>query len=175
MKSYVSILVILFLVSCNTVRVNYDYDKELDFTAYTTYGFYTELETGLNDLDTKRLLNAIESVMRNKGFKMAEEPEIYINITTQVYKGAPGNSVGVGLGGGGNNIGGGLSVGLPIGGAKLEREITFDFIDVQRDVLVWQAVSVSGYKENQTPDAKELKLQQIVEKALSKYPPKTKE
>ncbi|MGJ8659535.1 DUF4136 domain-containing protein [Cellulophaga fucicola] len=175
MKSYVSILVILFLVSCNTVRVNYDYDKELDFTAYTTYGFYTELETGLNDLDTKRLLNAIESVMRNKGFKMAEEPEIYINITTQVYKGAPGNSVGVGLGGGGNNIGGGLSVGLPIGGANLEREITFDFIDVQRDALVWQAVSVSAYKENQTPDAKELKLQQIVEKALSKYPPKTKE
>lgn len=174
MKSYVSLLLILLLVSCNTIKVNYDYDKDLDFTAYTTYGFYTDMKTGLNDLDTKRLLNAIEDVMRTKGFKLAEEPELYINVTAQVYKGAPSNSVGVGLGGGGNNIGGGLSLGLPIGGAQLDREITFDFIDVQRDVLVWQATSISGYKENQTPEAKELKLLQIVEKALSKYPPKVK-
>ncbi|APU10803.1 hypothetical protein A5M85_11085 [Cellulophaga lytica] len=174
MKNYISLLFIILLVSCNTVRVNYDYDKDLDFTAYTTYGFYRDMNTGLNDLDTKRLLNAIEDVMRTKGFKLAEEPELYINVTAQVYKGAPSNSVGVGLGGGGNNIGGGLSVGVPIGGAQLQREITFDFIDVQRDALVWQAVSVSGYKENQTPEAKELKLLQIVEKALSKYPSKVK-
>ena len=60
------------------------------------------------------------------------------------------------------------------GRIKPTRQITFDFIDVQRDALVWQAVSTSGYKENQTPDAKELKLLKIVEKALSKYPPKVK-
>jgi hypothetical protein len=105
---------------------------------------------------------------------LSEEPDMYINITSKTYQGAPKNSVGVGIGGSGRNIGGGISIGIPVGGAKLEREIVFDFIDSQRDVLVWQAKSFSGLKENLSPEARTLKLQKIVVKALSKYPPKVK-
>jgi len=174
MKSYLYLCCILFLVSCNAVKVNYDYDKDIDFTAYTTYSYYNDMETGLSDLDTKRLLDAIDSVMRTKGFKISEEPDVFINITSQTFQGQANRAVGVGLGGGGRNVGGGVSIGLPIGAPNLQREINFDFIDSQRDVLIWQAASVSSFKENLSPEARTLKLQQVVAKALSKYPPKIK-
>ncbi len=172
MKNYTYLIVIFLLVSCSAVRVNYDYDKDIDFTAYTTYGYYNDLDTGLSDLDTKRLLNATNSVLRLKGFMLSEEPDLYINITSKTSQSQPKNTVGVGVGGAGRNLGGGISIGLPIGGTNLDREIVFDFIDSQRDVLIWQAASFSTLKENLSPEHRTQKLQQIVEKALSKYPPK---
>jgi len=47
-------------------------------------------------------------------------------------------------------------------------------VDSQKDMLFWQATSKSGFNENATPVEREKKLQEIVEKTLSKYPPKRK-
>ena len=49
----------LLIISCAPIHVNYDYDKEANFGAYKTYQYYGSMETGLNELDTKRLLNGI--------------------------------------------------------------------------------------------------------------------
>jgi hypothetical protein len=77
----------------------------------------------------------------------------------------------VGVGGTGGNVGGGVSIGLPLNRNNLEREIIFDLIDSQKDVLFWQAVSNSDYSENATPLNREKVLQQVVQKVFSKYPP----
>ena len=50
------LLMYLLLVSCNAIRVNYDYDKETDFSSYTTYNYYADMDTGLSELDTKTLV-----------------------------------------------------------------------------------------------------------------------
>src|SRR5690606_28845524 len=78
MKTIVPILLVLFLSSCNAVKVNYDYDKETDFSSYTTYSYYPDMETGLSALDVGRLTKAIDSTMRGKGILLSEEPEFYI-------------------------------------------------------------------------------------------------
>ena len=165
------IILVLFFVSCAS-HVSYDYDKETDFSNYTTYNYYPEMETGLSELDTNRLLKAIDSTMLVKGFLLSEEPEFFINIISSSITNPSGNTVGVGLGGTGGNVGGGVSIGLPIGRTKLERHIRFDLIDTQKDVLFWQAISQSAYNDNATPDAREENLRQLVEKVFSKYPPK---
>lgn len=172
MKAIVPILLVLFLTSCSAVKVNYDYDKETDFSAYTTYNYYPELETGLSDLDTKRLVRAIDSTMRRKGVLLSEEPEFYIAIVGRSFAVPRNNTVGVGVGGSGRSVGGGLSVGIPVGGAKLQREIRFDFVDSQKDELFWQAITVASFGENISPELREEKLGAMVNKAFEKYPPK---
>ncbi|MDF0708976.1 DUF4136 domain-containing protein [Flagellimonas okinawensis] len=174
MRYLLSILLVFALASCSSVRVNYDYDKAVDFSSYTTYNYYADMQSGLSQLDEKRLLRTLDSTMQSRGYRLAEEPELYINLFSTEFRGAPNNNVGVGIGGGGRNVGGGISVGLPIGGPSLQRSIQFDLIDAQRDALVWQAVAESGLRENASPSVREEKLRAIVKKVFSKFPPKVK-
>ncbi|WP_411031108.1 DUF4136 domain-containing protein [Spongiimicrobium sp. 3-5] len=171
---YYMLLAILF-ASCSAVKVNYDYEKTTDFSGYTTYNYYPDLNTGLGELDTKRLLKAVDAAMQAKGILLAEEPDFFINIQSSSFRAPRSNSsVGVGVGGGGRNVGGGVSIGIPVGQPSFSREIVFDFVDSQRDALFWQGVTESSYRDNASPNTREQLLNQIVTKVFSKYPPAIK-
>lgn len=171
MKNFLYIVIVVLLISCNSVRVNYDYDKVTDFTNYSTYNYFSDIESGLSELDEKRLVKALDSSLQAKGFLLAEEPDFFINILSSEYRTAPSNNVGIGIGGGGRNVGGGVSVGIPVGSSGWQREIRFDFVDSQKDALFWQAVSESGYRDNASPSVREERLNAIVTKVLAKFPP----
>jgi len=164
--------VLLVMVSCGVARVNYDYDNKTDFTSYSTYNYFSDMETGLSELDEKRLMDAMDATLGEKGYIFAEEPDVFINIKSSVFRSQPANNVGVGLGGGGGNIGGGVSIGIPVGGPKLTRELQIDIVDANKDILIWQAISESPFREGDTPIQKSEKLQAVVDKIFNKYPPK---
>lgn len=172
MKKTILTIFLLALVSCSAIRVNYDYEKETDFNNYTTYNYYPEMATGLSDLDTKRLLKALDLKMRSKGILLSEEPDFYINIQSRSSQMPRNNAVGVGVGGTGRSVGGGLSIGIPVGQPGMELQIQFDFVDSQRESLFWQGISNGPFKESLSPTAREQKFLEIVEKVFSKYPPK---
>ncbi|MDG1728750.1 MAG: DUF4136 domain-containing protein [Algibacter sp.] len=161
----------LFIISCAPIRVNYDYDKTTNFKTYKTYQYYADMETGLNELDTKRLLNAIDAKMEAKGFGISENPDFFIDIKSEEYQAAQRQAVGVGVGGSGRNVGGGISIGLPIGQANINRQITIDFVDENKKQLFWQAISESSFNPKATPEKREARLNAIVEKVISGFPP----
>lgn len=162
------------LISCGGVKVNYDYDETTDFSNYSSYNYFSDVKTGLSQLDEKRLIAILDSTLQAKGYLLAEEPDFYINILSSQYRSAPNNSVGVGVGGTGRRVGGGVSVGFPVGNSGVQRQIQFDFVDAQKDALFWQATSQSGYRENASPSVREERLRVVVNKVFSKFPPKKK-
>ncbi|PXX23951.1 DUF4136 domain-containing protein [Arenibacter sp. ARW7G5Y1] len=174
MKSIIPFLLLLFLASCGAIRVNYDYDRDTDYSKYTTYNYYSDMDTGLSELDTRRLVRAIDSTLRAKGLLLSEEPEFLINILSSSFQAPRNNTVGVGIGGSGRNVGGGMTIGIPVGAANVEREIQFDFVDSEKDELFWQAVTVSSLRENSSPSVREAKIQELVTKTFEKYPPKSR-
>ncbi|ASV29414.1 DUF4136 domain-containing protein [Maribacter cobaltidurans] len=171
---YLKILwIILLLSSCGTIKVDYDYEKETDFTAYNTYNYIADLQTGLSELDENRFFRAMDITLQAKGLKFSEEPDLLIDVNSMVYETQSGNTVGVGLGGGGGAIGGGVSIGIPVGSPKLTREIVLDFLDAKKDILVWQAIGKAPFREGEPPAVKEENLQEMVNKIFEKYPPKS--
>ena len=80
MKNFIYIIFCFLLISCNAVRVNYDYDKATNFSNYTTYNYFSDIESGLSELDEKRLVKALDSALQAKGYLLAEEPDFFINI-----------------------------------------------------------------------------------------------
>jgi hypothetical protein len=172
MKKLLFLLIGILLYSCNAVQVNYDYDKAADFSAYTTYNYFSDIETGLSEFDERRIIAALDITLQRKGLLFSEEPDIFINIMSTVFPQQAGNSVGVGLGSGGGNVGGGVSVGIPVSRPQLMREIQIDLVDATRDLLLWQAVSQSPFREADTPAVKDEKMQELVTKIFDKYPPK---
>ena len=172
MKSIKYIILLFLVASCAPIYVNYDYERSTDFSKYKTYNYYSNMETGLSELDTKRLLDALDVKLTAKGLSLSDTPDFFIDIKTIEYQGSQRQTVGLGVGGGGRNVGGGVSIGLPIGQNNVNRQITFDFVDENKKQLFWQAVSESSFNPNATPEKREERLNAIAEKVLQKFPPK---
>lgn len=168
------ILVLLVLVSCAPIRVNYDYDSTTQFDTYNTYQYYADMDTGLNELDTNRFLDALDAKMTQKGYRISKTPDFFIDIKSRSFQEAPKSTVGIGMGGTSGNVGGGVSVGIPVGQGNMSREITIDFVDHGKKQLFWQAVSESSFNPNATPETKDNMFKAIADKVLSEYPPDKK-
>ena len=174
MKYFSILLVALIVSSCAPVRVHYDYEKTTDFNSYKTYNYYADLNTGLSELDTKRLLDALDNTLQSNGYALSETPDFFIDIKSNEYQEAARNNVGVGVGGTGGRVGGGVSIGIPVGQNKLNRQIVFEFVDENKNGLFWQAVSESSYSQNASPEKRETLFNTIVTKVLEGFPPETK-
>ncbi len=172
MKYLQYIFLAVFISSCGGPRAVYDYDETAAFSNISTYHIFPDLETGMNQLDEQRLLTILNEQLAKKGFTTSQDPQIYVNFYSTEYQTPTRNSVGIGVGGTGGNVGVGVSGGIPIGGPDTYRRVTFDFIDVQKDVLIWQAVVEGKFDNNTSPEKRAERLSKMVEEALKGYPPK---
>lgn len=173
MKFFPFLIVSLFLVSCGaTVAV--DYDKQVDFSKYNSYNYFTTIDSGLNQLDDNRIMQITDSLLQQRGFVKNETPQLYINFYARESISSSQNTIGIGIGGSGSNVGVGVSGGIPIGGNVLNQRLTLDFIDTANDGLVWQAVVEGEMKERATPQQKEAYYLSVIQKILAKYPPEKK-
>lgn len=163
---------LILIIACGGPRAVYDYDEQANFSAYSSIAIYPEIQTGLSQLDEKRLLTSVEKVMQERNFSASQNPDLYLNIYTEEYQEQNRSSLGVGVGGTGRNVGVGVSGGIPLGGPETFLRLTFDLIDVQKDVLVWQAVVDSKFDFDASPENRQQRFDQIVKEALDAYPPK---
>jgi len=173
MKSVKILFISLFIFSCAPIYVTHDFEKGTDFSKYKSYNYYQDIQTGLSALDNKRLFNVLDNQLQSQGFSRSDMPDFYINIYSQEYQEVQSSSVGVGMGGSSGNVGGSVSVGIPIGQGQVSRRIIFEFVDENSIGLFWQAVSESSYNPNATPEKRESYLKILVEKVFRKYPPKS--
>ncbi|PQV48279.1 uncharacterized protein DUF4136 [Jejuia pallidilutea] len=174
MKQLLSIIVLFLVISCAPIYVTYDYDKAVNFSKYKTYQYFGDMDTGLSELDTKRLLDALDQKLQATGFVISENPDFLIDIKTTEFRNQQRETVGVGVGGGGGNVGGGISIGLPIGQSNMTKQIIFDFVDASNKQLFWQANSEASFNPKAEPIKREERFTAIVEKVFKTFPPKTK-
>ena len=170
MKRLSVFILSIFLISCGaTVAV--DYDKQIDFSKYNTYNYFPTIDSGLSELDDGRIKQATDSLLQQRGFVKSETPQLYINFYARESLSNSQSTIGIGVGSGGGNVGVGVSGGIPIGGKVINQRLTFDFIDVEKDDLVWQAIADGEMKERVNPQQKEAYYFSVIQKILAKYPP----
>lgn len=160
------------LTACGGPRATFDYDEGANFSSYNSIAPYPDMRTGLSELDEDRLKESIQNVLRERNFSTTTNPDLYLNVYTEQYQEQSRNSLGIGIGGTGRNVGVGVSGGIPLGGPETFLQLTFDLIDVRQDELVWQAVVNSEFDFNSTPEERQERFNKIVRKALEGYPPK---
>jgi len=171
MKKIAFLILSILFVSCGTT-VSYDYDKQTNFLQYQRYNYFPNIESGLNELDDKRIVFITDSLLQRRGFVKSETPQFLINFYAKEYVSNSRNTIGIGIGSGGGNIGVGLSGGIPIGGRVINQQLAIDFIDVTKDDLFWQAITEGELKEKATPIQKEAHYKKLLSKILKGFPPK---
>ena len=171
MKNSFLLLIVLSLISCGSMNVEYDYDEQADFDTFKTYNYIAEMQSGLNQLDLSRLMKATDSILQGRGYTLSENPGLLIDVSSDQYEQASRNTLGIGVGSGGRNVGVGVGGGIPIGGRELHQTITINLVDVQKDALIWQAVSDSNIKLNTDPQQRQAYFKKLMEKVFEKFPP----
>ncbi len=175
MKIYKILFLIIssFLVSCQAVHINSDYDKTVDFSKYKTYAFY---KTGIDkveisDLDKKRILRSIDDEMTRKGFLKSETPDLLVNILTKEREQVNVNQFNAGFG-----YGWGFGWNPMFWGGGMNNVSTFaegtliiDLIDASKKELIWQGEGVGHLTQN--TDRKDENINGFVTRILSQYPP----
>ncbi|HET8837849.1 MAG TPA: DUF4136 domain-containing protein [Flavobacteriaceae bacterium] len=170
-KTYFSGFVFLLLFGCAAPQIFYDYDVQTDFSVYKTYNFYTDMETGLNDLDDERVFVAIDSALTKKGIHLSTTPDFKVNFYASYFEKPSGSRIGLGFGSGGGGIGIGVSGGIPVGAPDVYMHLTIEFVEWPSNVLYWQTVIESRFNPNMSPEERSAYFQNIILKALEKYPP----
>jgi hypothetical protein len=167
-----SLIILITLSSCSSVRVNADYDKKVSFTNYKSYAY---LKSGIDkaeisDLDKKRILRAIDTTLQAKGFSKSENPDFLVNISTKVEKNVNVNQFNAGYGYG---WGRGWNPYFGMNNATVttttEGVLTIDFIDAKKKELFWQG-NGTGYLTSKQ-DKKDKVAAEFVSEILAKYPP----
>src|SRR5690606_28824315 len=171
---------LLFIVSCSSVKVLSDYDKEANFNNYKTYAFY---KTGIDkaeisDLDKKRILRAIETEMAAKGFTLSENPDLLVSIFTKereqvdIYNNWGGYYGGWGWSpyywgwGPGYGFGYGSNV-----STSTEGSLYIDVRDSKDKQLVWQGRGVGTLGHARSVDEKAARSKEFVSHILEQYAP----
>src|SRR5210317_770877 len=163
MRFFKLFLFLLVFVSCSPIYVNYDYENGHDFSKYKTYNYYQDIQTGLSELDTKRLFKILDETLLSRGFTLSETPDFFIDISSSDMQNTRRNTVGIGVGGTGGNVGGGISLGIPVGQNQIDRQIVFEFVDENGIGLFWQAISESSFNEKMSPEKRVTQLKAITD------------
>jgi len=81
MKKVLFFIAIAFLfTACSSVRTTADWDPSVNFRAYQTYSFsesFDEIEA--NDLDKRRIKQAIINEMEKRGYQQSNKPDLLVN------------------------------------------------------------------------------------------------
>lgn len=160
------------IISCSSVQVVADYDKQVNFDTYKTFAFYKPGidKAEINDLDKRRILRAIENELIAKGFTKSENPDLLVSIIASsrekidIYNNYYGG-YGAGWGwnpyyyGNYNNV-----------STSTEGSLYIDLIDARKKELVWQGQGV-GYLNESNMEQKEERIKEFVTKIMEVYPP----
>ena len=78
-------IVIVFIgalaTSCSSINVSSDFDRQADFASYKTYSFTKEaMELPINDLNRKRIIDAVSTELAAKGFTQSDQADVWIDL-----------------------------------------------------------------------------------------------
>ena len=171
-KTLSFVIALLFLTSCQSVRVVTDYDKVAPFNTYKTFGFHKEGvdRAEISDLDKRHILRAIETALLEKGFTKSETPDLLVNFFTKEKQqininNNNFNSFGYGWGWGrGPYFGTQYNVSNSTQGT-----LYIDLIDTTRKELIWQGIGRGNLTTSMK--YKDELINTFVTSILCDYPP----
>ncbi len=171
-----SILLLAFaFFGCSTIKVTYDYDKQADFSKYKTYSFSESInDLGLGDLNRDRIIKAVENEMSAKGFTMAEDPDLVVDMHLKAKQKVDATATTSGYGYGGPwryGYGGGFSTTQVSYNEYTEGTLFINLVDMSTEKIVWQGIGTKTLDESANAQKREDNINYSIKQIFTNYPP----
>ncbi len=181
-------VVIPFLTGCSTLKVTYDYNKNVDFNQFKTYQFYgwaKNTDKLLNSLDKERIQDAFVQQLKRRGLTYTKENGdlvIALFFVTKEKSETTANTTGAGVYGG--HYGGYYGYGPHWGWGPgfnystttytthdyKEGTLIVNIFDAKDKKLIWEGIVSDALKEN--PKGREDRIKNAVARIMENYPVK---
>lgn len=175
------VLVWALLSGCAT-NVSVDYDKNINFTEYKTYGVLSKSEKSTEDvrlnstLIDKRIVDAIGETLAAKGFVQHPENQDFhltyqINLQQEIDTDRSGATLGFGTGMG--RTGFGMGYHLPSSDVESFEKamLTIDVVSAATGELLWRGTSSRRIAAAGTPAKIDRFFKSLVKEILETFPP----
>jgi hypothetical protein len=164
------------MTGCSSISVNYDYDKNVDWAKYKTYGWMEAPQNSGDPTSTlpnttflgERIHNSVQYEMEQRGLSLGDEPELLVvyHIGTQekiqvtdwgyrysdYYWGYGGRQIDV--------------------SQYTEGSLVIDLVDAESMNLVWRATGTGTVDKSQkSPDEMQSRIDNIVNQIMKSFPP----
>jgi len=161
----------LLFSSCSTLRVNYDYDPEADFTRLKTFDWLPmPADKRIDELVLKRIKDSVSRQLQAKGFGSSSETpdflialhggkETKVNIADRGYNYSRRNRY------------------RYYGDRRMdiykyeEGTLILDFVDSKSNELIWRGSATDVLDPDPTPEQRSKKIDEAVGKILENFPP----
>jgi hypothetical protein len=162
------------LVTASTIvsaqKVNYDYNKLVDFSRYTTYAWVRGHI--VNDpLIDARIVAAVNSQLAAKGLRLMDSPEqadVLVAYHASIDRDV--QITGFSSGWGGFRFPGSSS-GIARADEILNGTLIVDMVDAATRAIVWRGVATRELDVNANPARRDKNITRTAEKLFSHYPP----
>ena len=167
-----------FLVGagCSSVTVNYDWDRQEDFSKLKTFAWMQQPATAVGDaraaalnnsLFAKRLHDSVNRQMQAKGYSVdTESPDFVIVYHTGVQDKVNVTNWGYTYGPYWGPWGESIDV-----HQYAEGTLILDFIDANTKNLIWRGTAQKILADRPDPDKVEKNIDDVVARLLAKFPP----
>lgn len=157
------------LASCSGLKVVQDHDSSINFDQYQTYNFTPAADSiPINQMNKRRLFNAISAKMNESGIRWTADPDLYVHVHL-LMKGGTKTNVSYGQGQT-YDLGSGFSTTYIDYSEFSEGSLFFDIIDSKRKQLVWSGKATGDIKDSNTLGEKD--INKIVQKVFKNFPPR---
>ncbi len=159
------------MLSCSPLQVSSDYDKTANFIKYKTFSFHDKgiEKLLLNDLDKRRVINAVTNELVAKGMQLASkesQPDIIVNILASNKEKVDVNYYNDPYWGWYNYPWGANQASI---NKYTEGTLIIDFIDHNKNTLVWQGKG-TGFRVDNIQNKDET-IKDAINIIISHYPP----
>ncbi len=174
------------MFSCSSLDVNYDYDRSVNFSNYSTFSFYPwDYKHGfqINEYDKQTIMMAIQSNLEKKGYKFQKEGgdmavSIFLTLkgktSYEAYTNHYGGWAGYGGGWGYSGFGYGYGYGPGFSNTTVSQHnytqgtLIIDVFSVSNKKLIWQGIGSREVENNL--EARDRKLPKNVSQILARFP-----
>mgnify|MGYP000250556683 CR=1 FL=1 len=176
------LLLALGLGACSSVPVETDYNPTTPFNTYQRYHWQTETsgsDSTISPFHAQRVRNELKQLLDSQLYREAgpkQKPDFliryYLSEHVEGYGRQNGSRGSIGLGGGSGGFGMGVSVGIPLGSKRPERniQIIIDVLDGASGQLSWRGSALVD--ASHTPDEIAEDIVKAVQAIWKEYPPK---
>jgi hypothetical protein len=179
-----AILFVAFMLGCSSISVQYDYDREYDFSQFKTYRWASGQEINPQDelvkypLILKRVQTAADNELQAKGLKKVEEDE-ESDVVVLAHAGSKERMQVTQTGGYGAGYRGWYDPWWGAYGGQTnvsyyeEATLVIDIVAWEQKELAWRGMATGTVKENQNAESQQKRIDGIVAKIFANYPPGT--
>jgi len=174
---------VMLLASCaSKPTIETDYDHTIDFSQYTTYGFFNPMgieNPNYSSIYGSIFRDAISKEMESRGYKMSDNPDLMINVSGRLQDKTKVTTTSDPYMGGGYygyrrgayGAWGGYGYGTQTHVSNYtEGTVNVDMVDRNLKRMVWEGVAVGRINEKKTNEETRANINAGIQEMFAGYP-----